>query len=63
MSMPTLEELGEENPNLPQQAAEWRDARRNAGEDPDDWEAFREHVQAIRAPDPGDEEAHDFRAV
>lgn len=59
--MPSLEELGEQNPNLSQQAAEWRDARRNAGEDPDDWEAFREHVRAIGAPDPGDEEAYDFR--
>jgi len=58
--MPTLEELEADNPNIGQQAAEWRQARRDGGEDPDDWEAFREHVQAIGAPDPGDEEPNDF---
>ena len=31
--------------------------------DPNDWQAFRDHVQAIGAPDPGDEEADDFHAV
>jgi hypothetical protein len=59
--MATLADLEVDNPNLSQQAAEWRQARRQNGEDPDDWNAFREHVQAIGAPDPGDEEPDDFR--
>jgi hypothetical protein len=61
--MPTLEDLAEENPNITQQAAEWRAARAANGEDPDDWHAFREHLQAIGAPDPGDDEADDFHGA
>lgn len=60
--MATFADLESENENIRQQAAEWRQARRDSGEDPDDWEAFREHVQAIGAPDPGDDEPEDFRA-
>ena len=59
--MVALANLEAENPNIRQQAAEWRQARRDNGEDPDDWQAFREHVIAIGAPDPGDEEPEDFR--
>ncbi len=40
--MASLADLEEENPIIPQQAAEWRQARRESGEDPGDWAAFRE---------------------
>ena len=58
--MPVLEDLEADNPNIRQQAAEWRQARAANGEDPNDWDAFREHLMAIGAPDPGDEEPDDF---
>ena len=32
---------------------EWSQARSANGEDTADWEAFRQHVQAIGAPNPG----------
>jgi hypothetical protein len=51
--MATLAEMAAENPNIQQQLDEWRAARSAAGEDPADWEAFRQHLQAIGAPDPG----------
>jgi hypothetical protein len=52
--MASLADMAEENPNIQQQLDEWRGARSAAGEDPSDWEAFRQHVMAIGAPDPGD---------
>jgi len=58
--MATLADLAEENPNLEQQVRDWQEARRANGEDPNDWEAFREHLTAIGAPDPGDDEPDDF---
>jgi hypothetical protein len=58
--MAALAELAEENPNVEQQVREWQDARRANGEDPNDWAACREHLMAIGAPDPGDEEPDDF---
>ena len=42
------------NPNLDQQRQEWRDLRSQRGENPDDEAAFRQHEQAIGAPDPGE---------
>jgi uncharacterized protein YjbJ (UPF0337 family) len=42
-----------ENPNARQQNDEWRKERAARGQDPDDAEAFRQHEQAIGAPDPG----------
>jgi hypothetical protein len=58
--MATLAELAEDNPNLQSQSDEWRSARSANGEDPDDWGAFREHLMAIGAPDPGDEVPEDW---
>lgn len=60
--MASLADLEDDNPNIRQQAEEWRAQREANGEDPDDWEAFRTHVQALGAPDPGDEEPDDFRS-
>lgn len=46
---PTLD-----NPNLVNQWNRWAAERRARNADPDDWEAFRRHLRAIGAPDPGD---------
>ncbi len=58
--MATFEALAADNPNIRQQYDEWRDLRSQRGEDPTDWSAFREHVMAIGAPDPGTTEPDDF---
>ena len=56
-----IEELEAENPDIRQHHAEWRQARIDAGEDPNDWQAFRQHLIALGAPDPGGEEFVGFR--
>jgi cytochrome c556 len=56
-----MAELEQENPNIRQQLVDWRMARVNNGENPFDYEAFRQHLIAIGAPDPGEEEISDFR--
>ena len=53
-------DLGIENPGILDQYLEWRDARVANGEDPVDWGAFREHLLAIGAPDPGTRPPDDF---
>jgi hypothetical protein len=58
--MSTFAELESENANIRQQYDEWRDQRSAASEDPTDWGAFREHVMAIGAPDPGGRPPDDF---
>ncbi len=58
--MATFSDLSNDNPNIRQQFDEWREARAQAGEDASDYEAFRQHVMAMGAPDPGDQEIDDF---
>ena len=58
--MATFEELTADNPNLRGQYDEWRDLRSQKGEDPTDYQAFRQHVIALGAPDPGESEIDDF---
>jgi hypothetical protein len=58
--MATFESLGQDNPNIRQQYDEWSTARSQNGEDPTDWEAFRTHVLALGAPDPGSESPDDL---
>ena len=58
--MATFEELAGENPDLRQQYDEWREQRAQNGEDPTDYQAFRQHVLALGAPDPGEGEIDDF---
>jgi hypothetical protein len=58
--MASFQDLATENPNIRQQYDDWREQRSQRGEDPTDWSAFREHVMAIGAPDPGADEADDF---
>ncbi len=49
------------NANIRQQHKEWQEQRRSNNQDPNDWNAFREHMKGIGAPDPGEEEAEDFK--
>jgi len=59
-TVPSLAELAKVNPNLEGQLRVWRAARRGNGEDPFDYTAFREHLRAIGAPDPGEVEFLEF---
>ena len=43
----------QENPNARQQQDEWKKQRAARGHDPNDAEAYRQHSQAIGAPNPG----------
>ncbi len=58
--MATFDELTADNPDLRAQYDEWRDLRGQRGEDPTDYQAFRQHLIAIEAPDPGEQEIDDF---
>ena len=58
--MPTFQDLSTDNPNLRQQYDEWRALRSQNGEDPTDYQAFRQHVIGMGAPDPGEQEIDDF---
>ena len=48
--MATFQELAEQNPNIRQQYDEWREQRAQNGEDPTDYQAFRQHLIALGAP-------------
>lgn len=48
-----ISDYEKENPNARQQNDEWRKQRAARGEDPNDADAYRQHEQAIGAPDPG----------
>jgi hypothetical protein len=56
----TFQDLAQENPNIRQQYDEWRQARVERGEDPTDYQAFRQHLMNLGAPDPGEREIDDF---
>ena len=58
--MATFADLSAANPNLRQQYDEWRELRSQNGEDPTDYQAFRQHVIALGAADPGEQEIDDF---
>ena len=58
--MARFEDLASDNPNIRAQYDEWREARAAAGEDSTDWAAFRQHVQELGSPDPGEAEDEDF---
>ncbi len=51
----------QENPNFSDQLNEWQQVRGERGEDPMDWGAFREHLMAIGAPDPGFVPTNEFQ--
>ena len=50
--MATFAELSADNPNIRAQFDEWAPLRAQNGEDPTDYQAFRQHVMALGAPDP-----------
>jgi len=58
--MASFTDLEQQNPNIRQQYDEWRDLRAQGGEDSTDWDAFRQHVTALGAPDPGGHPPDDF---
>jgi len=59
--MARLRDMEGDNANISQQHREWQEQRRGNNEDANNWSAFRDHLKAIGAPDPGEEEAEDFR--
>ena len=58
--MPTFEELAAANPDIRGQYDAWRTQRADAAEDATDYQAFRQHVLDMGAPDPGEQEIDDF---
>jgi hypothetical protein len=59
--MTSFADLEKQNPNIREQYRTWRSERTDKGEDQYDYQAFREHVMAIGAPDPGEQEFDEFR--
>jgi hypothetical protein len=59
--MARLQDMEGDNANIMRQHREWQEQRRSNSEDANDWSAFRDHLKAIGAPDPGEDEAEDFR--
>jgi hypothetical protein len=57
--MATFKDLEQQNPNIREQYDTWRSERRAKGEDENDWRAFRAHLVAIGAPDPGENPIED----
>ena len=58
--MASFADLSAANPNIRQQYDDWRQLRSQNGEDPTDYQAFRQHVINLGAPDPGEQEIDDF---
>lgn len=50
---PPLDQFIQQNPNFETQMWWWKAERILRGESPFDWDAFRRHLMAINAPDPG----------
>ncbi len=57
--MASFREVEAGNPNIREQYDTWRRERQQNNEDPTDYAAFRKHVIAIGAPDPGEEPISD----
>ena len=58
--MARLADLERDNPNIRQQMEEWQQQRLQNKELSRTWEDFRQHVQALGAPDPGPEAPQEF---
>lgn len=52
--------LAEENPNIGEHLRDWQHEAKQNGDDPLNWQAFREHELAIGAPDVGEEAPEEF---
>ena len=61
--MATLTELERQNPNIRRQYDEWRQQRQQRGEDANDYNAFRQHVMQLGAPDPGTQAFDEFSST
>ena len=55
-----LADLVAANPNFEQQMRDWQTERHQKGEDPLDWQPFRELQTYIGAPDPGEDAPAEF---
>ena len=51
--MATFADMMQANPDIRNQYDWWNPARSEKGEDPIDWDAFRQHIVAIGQVDPG----------
>lgn len=58
--MATFQDLARENSDIQAQYEAWRAQRDERGEDPSAYPAFRQHLLALGAPDPGAEAPTDF---
>jgi hypothetical protein len=58
--MTTFDELAQTNPNIRSQYDAWRNQRTASGENAAWWPAFREHVLALGATDPGEDPPSDW---
>jgi hypothetical protein len=56
----SMADLVAANPNFEQQMRDWQTERHQKGEDPTDWQAFRELETFIGAPDPGENAPSEF---
>ena len=61
--MPNFQDLASDNPNIRAQYDEWRGLRGQNGEDPTDYQAFRQHLLGLGAADPGEREIDDYKAA
>jgi hypothetical protein len=59
-TMPMLDELRGQNEQIEAQMQEWQQQRFANGENPMDWVAFRQHLQQLGAPDPGESAPDEF---
>jgi len=60
--MARIADMEQDNANVRDQHREWQEQRRGNNQDANDWNAFREHLKGIGAPDPGEDEAEDFKS-
>ena len=58
--MATFTDMLQTNPNIRSEYDIWRGLREQNGEDPTDWDAFREHLTRIGHPDPGNRPPDDW---
>lgn len=58
--MAKLADLQKDNQNFRSQYTDWRQQRMQNNEDANDYQAFRTHLQAIGAPDPGEDQFEEF---
>jgi hypothetical protein len=60
MTVATFQDMLQTNPDIRNQYDWWRGARSEKGENPIDWDAFRQHIVAIGQPDPGNRPPDDW---